>query len=129
MLCQIAYSNQQHTLEARKELTRNLLTDAQTLISVRWTMECTLHEEDTEIYLYGYNGRFMVGLQTLKNALGNLADHIEIIRSSPTHNAQELIRYKECRDKWQVPTQVSDSSSGWEAEEPQKTLTGIKRKR
>ena len=130
LLTEIAFGNQDHTRNARHEIKMDLLRDFATLLGIRWNMDITIKQIDGDIYAYGCNQRFTVSNSTLRNAIGDLADHVDFLRSSPDNDADNLIRYKLCKAKWNVPDIVTETtSSGWERQEPQGTSNQNKRKR
>nr|WOX03049.1 nonstructural protein 3 [Psittaciform chaphamaparvovirus 6] len=105
--------SRQHHVETQETVIRNLLQDACVLIGCRWSMECTILSMNNTLYGYGYNNRITVSERTIRNALGDLTEHVDFLRSTVNTTAEDLVRYKECRVKWRVPEQVSESTSGW----------------
>lgn len=108
---------------------KQLLLDFCTLISVRWNMEVTLHHINGIPYAYGKNSRFVVSDRTINNAIGGLINHVEFLKGSTEHTLEDLERYKQCKEKWNVPDQVTESTSGWDPQEQAGTSTAMKRKR
>lgn len=92
-------------------------------------MEVTIKEINGIKYAYGTNPRITVSERTIKNAIGNLANHVEFIRSIASTSAEDLAAYEQCRRKWKVPESVSESSYGWEALGQARTSPESKRKR
>ncbi|UOH27037.1 nonstructural protein 3 [Galliform chaphamaparvovirus 7] len=129
MLQQIVCPNQEQAIQARQNVEQQLLRDFQTLLSVRWQMDVTLLTIHDHVYAYGINKRFNVSAKTIERAIGELIEHVEFLRSTPEFNAEDLVRYKECRAKWSVPEQVSDTSFGPEASVQAETSQSSKRKR
>ncbi|UOH27053.1 nonstructural protein 3 [Galliform chaphamaparvovirus 11] len=121
--------NQQHALNVREEIERSLLSDACCLLSVRWQMECSVKQTEGTLYAFGYNNRFNVSQQTVLNALGKLSQHLDFIRSGSTTTFEDLSRYRECREKWNVPEDVTTSSYGLEQSGPPETSRAVKRLR
>lgn len=115
--------------EGRAVVKRQLLLDFNTLIGMRWNMEMQLVNHGGTQYAYGNNTRFSVGDRTLRNALGNLANHVDFIRGTHHASPEDLANYKVCKEKWKVPENVADSSSGWEATGPAETSPTTKRPR
>nr|QTE03742.1 MAG: hypothetical protein [Phoenicopteridae parvo-like hybrid virus] len=115
--------------ENKNRITKELLLDFCCLVGMRWNMEITILTIDGTMYAFGRNTRFGMSDRTLKNALGNLSNYVTFIRGSPESTAEDLARFKVCKEKWQVPEQTSDSASGWDPSEPASTSTLIKRKR
>lgn len=126
---EIHTGNQEHTLEKRLQVKQQLLSDACCLIQVRWNMDMTIHMVHGECYGYGNNSRFTVGQNTIRNALGDLGNHVKFLRSAPGLTLEELTNYKTCKEKWNVPDQVTESSSGWDQNQSEQTSTSIKRRR
>lgn len=110
-------------------LQKQLLLDFCTLIGVRWNMEVTLHNIGGIPYAFGKNNRFMVSDRTIANAIGGLINHLEFLKGSTENTVEDLERYKSCKEKWNVPDQVTESTSGWDPQEPAGTSTASKRKR
>lgn len=115
--------------ESQASLAKELLLDAQCLLSVRWNLECQLLTIHGTQYVYASTPRFTVSERTLKNALGNLVNHVDFLRASVNSTAEELVRYRQAREKWKVPDVVTESTSGWEGSGSGETSTGPKRKR
>lgn len=80
-------------------------------------------------YAFGINNRITVADRTIRTAIGDLAQHVEFLRGTAQASAEDLANYKECKKKWKVPDQVTDSGSGWEPQEQAGTSSGTKRKR
>lgn len=115
--------------DARPRLKRQLLLDFCTLLGIRWNLDMTLISINGAAYAYGCCGRFTVSDRTIRNAIGDLTEHIDFTRGSPQHTAEQLADFKACKEKWRVPEQVTESTSGWDPSEPATTSTGTKRKR
>lgn len=114
--------------EAADRIATQLLRDFVTLLKFRWNMELTIMSIEGTSYAYGINNRITVADRTIKNAIGDLQNHIEFLRGTVQATADELAEYRQCKRKWRVPDQVTDSSSGWEPQEPAGTSRGAKRK-
>ncbi|UOH27061.1 nonstructural protein 3 [Galliform chaphamaparvovirus 12] len=115
--------------DAAELVKKELLNDFCVLLSCRWSMDCHIVTSKGEQYGFGSNTRITVGGQTIKNALGDLSCHIDFIRGTGSASAEELIAYRLCRRKWNVPESVSESSSGWEHQEQLPTFPSTKRRR
>lgn len=115
--------------DSRQRLQKQLLNDFAVLVGTRWSMDVTVMHIDGQLYAYGNNTRITVGKSTLSNAIGDLCDHVEFLRSSSHSTADELVNYKQCKDRWKVPETVTDSTTGWEAQGQAETSTMIKRRR
>lgn len=115
--------------ENKARLERQLLLDFCCLLGIRWNMDVTIHMIEGCQYAFGKNVRFGVSDRTLRNALGTLFNHVDFIRGSPENTAEDLARFKVCKEKWNVPDQITESASGWDPQEPAGTSTPIKRKR
>lgn len=115
--------------ETRERLAKQLLADAACLCGVRWNIDFNIMQLHGESYAYGCCTRFTVGDRTLRNALGDLTLHVDFLRASASATAEELVHYRQCREKWKVPEQVSDSTTGWDEPGQGATSTGAKRKR
>lgn len=115
--------------EAAERVSRSLLQDACTLISMRWTMDVTIQEIQGGLYAFGSNTRITAGERTIRNALGDLSQHLGILRGTSHSSAEDLVRYKTCKEKWKVPENVTESSSGWEPPERPETSPTHKRRR
>lgn len=76
-------------------------------------MECNIISHGGKRFAFGINQRITVGQRTIQNAIGKLVDHIEFIRGTTQNSAEELAKYKLCRDKWEVPEVVTDTTFGW----------------
>lgn len=120
-----------HDLEgvARERMQRELLTDFSTLLSFKWTMDITVINVNNSLYAYGINPRITASERTIKLAIGDLANHVDILRGTTSASAEDLVRYKDCKKKWRVTDIASDTGSGWERQEPAGTSTAIKRLR
>lgn len=108
---------------------QQLLRDFICLLSVRWNMEMQILTIEGNKYAFGVNTRITVSERTLRNAIGDLADHVDFIRSTSSIAAEDLAHYRLCRAKWKVPEQVTDSTYGSGGSEPQETFLHHKRKR
>lgn len=115
--------------ENKQRLRKQLLLDFCCLIGTRWNMDVSIQLLEGEMYAFGKNVRFGVSDRTLRNAIGTLTNHVDFIRGSTESTAEELARYKTTREKWHVPDQITESASGWEAQEQAGTSTPSKRKR
>lgn len=80
-------------------------------------------------YAFGINTRITASEKTIANAIGNLTDHVGFLRGTANNSAEDLARYKTCKEKWKVPEEVSSSSFGWDPQAHQETLKGAKQKR
>lgn len=116
------------SFDTKDELERELLNDAATLWGVRWNIDISLVTINHTVYVFGSTIRFTAGNNTIRNALGELSEHIEFIRGTPANTADELERYKRCKMKWKVQ-ETSDTHSGWEAQAQAETSRSDKRKR
>ncbi|UNS41164.1 hypothetical protein [Psittaciform chaphamaparvovirus 3] len=115
--------------DARARLRRQLLLDFCTLLGIRWNLDMNMLTINGAHYAYGCCGRFTVSDRTIRNAIGDLTEHVDFTRGSPQHTADQLADFKACKEKWRVPEQVTESASGWDPQEPATTSTGSKRKR
>ncbi|QMI57836.1 hypothetical protein [Chestnut teal chaphamaparvovirus 3] len=97
---------------ARDDKKKEFVDDAVLLLSIRWNLEPHIVESKGVLYGFLVCPRFNIGSQTIKRALGALHDSIEFHRGSGTDTATNLIRYIECKKKYQVPDIVSEGSSG-----------------
>lgn len=111
------------------ELIKSLLSDVQTLIGVRWNIDVIVFENDQTWYAYGNTNRFNISTETLKRALGSLTAHVEIYKGSVHHTADQLINYKRCLDKWDVPEILRDTTTGYAEKVLEETSSGRKRPR
>lgn len=118
-----------HENERSKEVIRTLLEDCISLISIRWNMDMQIIVVRETMYAFGVNPRFTVSNQTIRNALGDLAEHVDFLRGTLQNTADELVKYKECRERWNVPEMVSESSYGSGDAAPGETPTSSKRRR
>lgn len=114
---------------ASERMQRELLTDFCTLLNFRWTMDISLTTIEGTLYAFGTNARITVSERTVKLAIGELANHIDILRGTISASAEDLHRYRACKRKWKVPDVTSDTSSGWDRPEQAGTSTPIKRAR
>ena len=115
--------------DAKEIVKKELLADFCVLLSCRWSMDCHVITNRGEHYAYGINNRITVGMQTIRNALGDLANQLELIRGTSSASHEELINYRTCKRKWNVPDAVTESSYGWEHQEPPMTSHMSKRRR
>lgn len=97
---------------SRSRLEREILEDCAALLGVRWGIDCTISQHGNKLYCYGTQSRFTVGLDTLRNALGTMTDHVELIKGGALCTQEDLIRYSEAKIKWKVPDQVTSSTTG-----------------
>lgn len=112
-----------------ESVTQQLLRDFICLLSVRWNMELTIQTIDGTKYAFGSNTRITVSERTLRNAIGELSEHVDFIRSIASVSAEDLAHYRICRVKWKVPEIVTDSTYGSGGSELQETSQPFKRKR
>lgn len=108
---------------------RSLLGDAAILLGVRWTMEISIVETHGNLYAFGINNRITASEKTIRNALGDLQQHLGILRGTSHSSSEDLINYKLCKEKWKVPEHVTESYSGMEPSEHPETSMQLKRKR
>lgn len=113
--------------ESKERIIKQLLKDACILLGCRWNMDLQIMQLEGQWYAYGVNTRITVGDKTIKTALGDLTQHVEFIRSTSTTSANDLADYQRCRERWNVPESVTDSSSGWAQQERPGTSQGTKR--
>lgn len=131
----LAYANPDSTLllgvsdDARGRIERQLLNDFCCLVNVRWGMNCTIMEYEGTKYAYGNNPRFTASEKTIRNAIGDLSNHVSIVRSTANVDFEQLAEYKTCKMKWKVPDVVSESSTGWGATAQEEASPLLKRKR
>nr|WOX03041.1 hypothetical protein [Psittaciform chaphamaparvovirus 4] len=97
-----------------RDIEKQLLQDFVALLGIRWNMDIQVVPLDDELYAFGVNNRFTVSTQTMRNALGDLNEHVDFLRGNVSNIAEELVNFKRCKDKWNVPEIVSESTSGWE---------------
>lgn len=114
----------------RTSYEKELLSDAIVLLGTRWGMDFTYHDDKGVLYAFGVCARFTVGIPTITRALGSLAEKVKFHKGGGTDTALALIRYKVCKQKYGVPDQVSEGSSGGEhLETPQGSFWSAKRKK
>lgn len=120
-----------HAEATRKQLKQEVMSDVKILIGTRWSMDMqTIETTQGEPLTYGINTRFMIGDKTIKNALGDLTDHVDFFRGNVNSTPEELMRYLQCKRKWNVPEVVTEStSSGWQESEQAGTSTTRKFRR
>lgn len=106
-----------------KAMQDEILSDAQTLLGCKWGMDFTKITAGDFCCIHGNNLRFTAGTEAIKAALGQLWHHIDFIRSTPNMTPEDLIRYKECRDKWKVGQEDTESTSGTQDKAHQKTTS------
>lgn len=106
----------------------SLLSDACTLLGMRWNVEFTISDHEGGKYAFGVVSRFTVSNPTIERALGDLIEHISFIRGNSANTFFELVRYKTCREKWKVKDQSTDSYSGPDETVRPSTSTGTKRR-
>lgn len=114
---------------AAEQIIQQLLRDFICLLSVRWNMELQIVTIDGMKYAYGTNTRITASERTITNAIGELSEHVGFLRSIASITAEDLARYRECRNKWKVPEIVTDSFYGAGGSEHQETSLPYKRKR
>lgn len=87
----------------------DLLLDAISLLSIRWGLEFTRETREDGEYAWSSTTRFTVGEPTLNRALGDLVSngYIGILRCSASTSIDTAIRYRKCKEKWNVPDVVS----------------------
>lgn len=91
---------------------KELLQDACCLLGVRWGIDFSYHTHGGMLYAFGVQPRFTIGMPTIYRALGDLQHDIRIHRGGPHELAENLIRYQECRRKYNVPETVHEEGSG-----------------
>lgn len=117
------------TEHAADQVIQQLLKDFICLLSVRWNMELQVVTVNGVKYAYGCNTRITASERTIRNAIGDLAAHVDFIRSTASVGAEDLANYRSCKLKWNVPETVTDSTYGSGGSEPQETSQPFKRKR
>lgn len=115
--------------EAYDRMETQLLNDFATLISIRWNMDVSIIQIEGIRYAYGVNTKFQISTQTLKNAIGELLDHVDVLRGSQHNSPEDLHRFKQCKARWKVPALVTEPSSGWGESEQASTSSTFKRRR
>lgn len=114
---------------ARERIERDLLHDFCTLLSFRWTMDVNITCIEGTLYAFGTNPRITVSEATVRRAIGELSNHLDVLRGSVSTTADDLARYRACKRKWKVPDVTSDTGYGWERQEQAGTSTPTKRPR
>lgn len=115
--------------DACLEMKKALLEDFKVLIGTRWTMDVVLIHKDYEVFAFGHNPRITVGEGTIRNALGELQEHVHFSKGTASNSADDLIAFKQCKDKWKVPEVVTTSTTGWPESQQASTSFSLKRKR
>lgn len=80
-------------------------------------------------YAFGTNTRITASERTIRNAIGDLAEHVDFIRSTASVSAEDLANFRICKLKWKVPETVTDSTYGAGGSEPAETYRQAKRTR
>lgn len=115
---------------ARFNQAKELLEDAGVLLSARWNLELSYVESGNVLYGFLSCPRFTIGSATIIRALGTLAGAIQFHRGAASDTAEGLIRYVQCKQKYEVPDQVSGDTSGETETGPTSTGSwGTKRQR
>nr|WOP79078.1 nonstructural protein 3 [Canary chaphamaparvovirus 2] len=109
--------------------TEELLQDFNCLLGVRWNMDMHLVTIDGSRYAFGINTRITASEKTIANAIGDLNNHVGFLRGTANNTAEDLARFKVCKEKWRVPEEVSSSTYGWETPAHPETSQSLKRKR
>lgn len=115
--------------DARHRIEQQLLLDFNCLLGCRWNMDMHLTTVDDIRYSFGINPRITASERTISNAIGTLTNHVAFLRGTANHTAEDLARFKICKEKWSVPDEVSTTTYGWEAVGPQETSPSNKRRR
>lgn len=89
-----------------------LVQDAVCLLGCRWGLEFSYTSESGVLYAFGICNRFNIGLSTITRALGLLSSHIVFQKAGVHETAEQLIRFKLCKERWQVPEVVTEGSYG-----------------
>lgn len=97
--------------EAHTQMQRTILEDVQALWGIRWGIDFTMLTINDQICVHGNNTRFQVSNTTIKAALGDLAEHIKWIRSTPNIGPEDLLKYREAMKKWNVEESTDTSST------------------
>lgn len=92
-----------------------LLQDAVCLLGTRWGIEFSMHSHGGVSYAFGVQSRYTIGVQTALRALGDLSMHVRVHRGGQHDTAMQLIRYQECRRKYNVPETVHEGTYGEES--------------
>lgn len=98
--------------DSRDAKAKELLEDAVILLSGRWSMDSSYLESNGKLYAHLVCPRFTIGPATIIRALGNLGGTVHVHRGGPADSAKQLVRYIECKRKYEVPDVVSGDSSG-----------------
>lgn len=117
--------------ESAERISRQLLRDFICLLSVRWNMDLTLCEHEGTKYAYGVNTRITASERTIKNAIGDLSNHVDFLKGTASTSSEDLANYRQCREKWKVPDEVTSTYSYYGSEDSAVPGTSqlIKRKR
>lgn len=115
--------------DAKARIEQQLLQDFTCLLGCRWNMDVHITSIDDVKYAFGINPRITASERTISNAIGTLSNHVQFLRGTANSTAEELARYKICKEKWNVPDEVSSSTYGWDPAEPQGTSNLAKRRR
>lgn len=107
---------------------RQLVEDAVCLLGCRWSIEFSYTLDKGVLYAFGICNRFNIGLPTISRALGLLGAHIVFQKAGVHETADQLIRFKQCKDRWQVPEVVTEGSYGEGQSEPPSGPSWRKRK-
>lgn len=115
------------SLDSRDAMEKELLDDAKILIGGKYGMDMTDHTgQRSKRYAYGINPRLTPANHTIRTALGNLANHVDFIRGNTHQTPEDLIRYKEAKERWKVE---EPDSTGSGAAEPGPAWTSTSSKR
>lgn len=98
--------------DQRNSRIQELLEDVVCLLTGRWSMDSTIVESKGVLYAHLVCARYPVGSATFIRALGDLGAHVKIHRGALGDSPQQMIKYIECKQKYNVPDVVSEGFSG-----------------
>lgn len=94
---------------------KGMLEDAVCLLGTRWGIEFSYHLHGGVSYAFGVQPRYTIGVQTALRALGDLAVHVKVHKGGPHDTVAQLVRYQECKRKYNVPETVHEGGYGEES--------------
>nr|USH59380.1 hypothetical non-structural protein [Chaphamaparvovirus carnivoran1] len=90
---------------------KDILLDAISLLSGRWGLEFEFVTKNNELYAYATCSRFSVAERTVERALGDLFPAYIIFHKGPvTATVDSLVRFQQCKQKWNVADVLSPES-------------------
>lgn len=91
--------------------TKDLTSDCAILVGGRWGGRVSNISVPSGDYVFFATTGFAPSVGTCIKALGDLGIYFGVVRGNPDASAESLVKYLECRRRWNVPEDLSSTGS------------------